>query len=166
MSAAAAPAEGGAQPEAGRPEPREYKWLRQKVENGAKHVKTAVFAVLGGLLGASSNVVKGTFGQVGEEASEISQRLGFHSKETGLFAKIGEAISSINDRVSKVLTGAADYVLTRPGRVLAKRPLKAVQGVWDSTGGALWNWLKKKLGRGGAAEGETADAGHDAAHPA
>lgn len=173
MSSAAAPAEGGAHPEAEKKaEPTEHKWLRQKVENGVKHVKTLVLAVLGGLLGASGHVVKGTLGQVEEEASEISHRLGFQSKETGFFAKTGEAISKLNDRASKVVTGTADYLLTRPGRVLAKRPLKAIQGVWDSTGGAVWNWLKKKLRRSGAAEAGgshhasgTADAGDDGAHP-
>lgn len=105
------------------------------------------------IMGIGKGAWEATGGQITGEMAEVGKRLGYESKEQGLFNKVAGVIEATSGKVAKVLGGTVDYVAGLPGRV-AGRPLRGVQYAWD----ALFGIKREDGGKAAEAHGNGAHA--------
>lgn len=132
----------------------------EKLGGGIWALIKGTYTRVKGVLGAT---IDATIKQPVLEAEEAGKRMGYESKEVGLFNMVAGIIETVNGKASKLLrwpvdvaAGTLDYGTGIPGRV-AGRGLRAVQKAWN----VIWGIESSAAPAGG--HGEEAH-GHDAAH--
>lgn len=110
-------------------------WFSRGVE-GATRKSWAVITGITGffwrrIMGIGKGAWEATGGQITGEMAEVGKRLGYESKEQGLFNNVAGVIEATSGKVAKVLGGTVDYFTSLPGRV-AGRPLRGVQYAWNA----------------------------------
>lgn len=133
-------------------------WFSRGVEGAAKGSWKLITGVTGffwrRIMGVGKGTWEATGGQLTGEMAEVGKRLGYESKEQGLFNNVAGVIEATSGKVAKVLSGTVDYFTSLPGRV-AGRPLRGVQYAWDALFGI------QREGGGKATESH-GDMGHAA----
>lgn len=105
------------------------------------------------IMGVGKGVWEATGGQITGEMAEVGKRLGYESKEQGLFNNVAGVIEATSGKVAKVLGDTVDYFTSLPGRI-AGRPLRGVQYAWDALFG-----IQREGGKAAESHG---DMGHAA----
>jgi hypothetical protein len=131
-------------------------WFSRGVEGAASGSWKLITGVTGffwrRIMGIGKGAWEATGGQFTGEMAEVGKRLGYESKEQGLFNNIAGVIEATSGKVAKVLGGTVDYVAGLPGRV-AGRPLRGVQYAWNALFG-----IKSEGGKAAEAQGDMGTA--------
>jgi len=132
-------------------------WFSRGLEGATKGSWKLITGITGffwrRIMGIGKGAWEATGGQITGEMAEVGKRLGYESKEQGLFNNVAGVIEATSGKVAKVLGGTVDYFAGLPGRI-AGRPLRGAQYAWDALFG-----IKREGGKTGETHG---DIGHAA----